>query len=481
MEAGSFRKYRQSLGFSNHFIDCVLISGRSAQMDITVLPSTCSWGQPFFWRVAIRGRFIHCLRIMDDRTSRFELMAPAGSYAALSAAIRARADSVYFGVDKLNMRSRASSPFTLADLKRIARICRWCGVKAYLALNVIVYDDEINMLKEICDAAKEARIDAIIASDISAIEYARDIGLDVHISVQANISNISAVRFYARYADVMVLARELTLEQIAAISHAIREEGITGPSGRPVQIELFAHGALCVAISGKCYMSLGCYDQSANRGACFQNCRRAYRLVDVETGDELEVQNRYIMSPKDLCTIQHLDRLAEAGVTVFKLEGRARTPQYVSVVTKAYREALDAVAAGSFDEKDFRPLDKGLQTVFNRGFWDGGYYLGSKMGEWAASGHSQATHKRIQLGVVSNYFAKIGVCEFTLWQQELLPGCELLVEGPTTGTVQTHLESLRIDGQPAAKAVKDDKVTFALPEKVRRQDKVYLLQPVIEH
>jgi putative protease len=415
---------------------------------------------------------------MTKQKSRFELMAPAGSYGALSAAIRAGADSVYFGVDKLNMRSRAASPFSLGDLRRIARICRWCGVRSYLALNVIVYDDELELLREICDAAKAAHVDAIIASDISAIEYARSIGLEVHISVQANISNIGAVRFFARYADVMVLARELTLEQIEAIGAAIREENITGPSGELVQIELFAHGALCVAISGKCYMSLGCYNQSANRGACFQNCRRAYRLVDVETGDELEVQNRYIMSPKDLCTIQHLDKLAEAGVSVFKLEGRARTAQYVDTVTKAYREALDAVEAGTFDEKDFRPLDKGLQTVFNRGFWDGGYYCGEKMGEWAAVGHSQATHKRVQLGVVSNYFAKIGVCEFTLWQQELLPGCELLVEGPTTGAVQTVAESIRVDGQPADKAVKNDKVTFALPGRARRQDKVFLLQPV---
>jgi len=414
---------------------------------------------------------------MSSKISRFELMAPAGSYAALSAAIRAGADSVYFGVDKLNMRSRAASPFTLGDLRRIARICRWCGVKSYLALNVIVYDDELETMHEICDAAQAAGLDAVIASDISTIEYARSIGLEVHISVQANISNIAAVRFFSRYADVMVLARELTLEQIAAISAAIREEDIRGPKGELVQVELFAHGALCVAISGKCYMSLGCYNQSANRGACFQNCRRAYRLVDVETGDELEVQNRYIMSPKDLCTLQHLDKLAEAGVTVFKIEGRARTPQYVDIVIKAYREALDAVESGIFDEKDFRPQDRGLQTVFNRGFWDGGYYLGNTMGEWAASGHSQATHKRIQLGVVSNYFARIGICEFTLWQQELLPDCELLVEGPTTGAVQVHLDSLRVDGELAGKALKDDKVTFAVPEKVRRQDKVFLLVP----
>ena len=404
-------------------------------------------------------------------------MAPAGSYAALSAAIRSGADSVYFGVDKLNMRSRAASPFGLNDLKRIARICRWCGVKSYLALNVLVYDDELGTMQEVCDAAKSANIDAIIAADISAIEYARSIGTEVHISVQANISNMGSVRFYARYADVMVLARELTLEQIAAIGNAIREENITGPSGKPVRIELFAHGALCVAISGKCYMSLGTYNQSANRGACFQNCRRAYRITDVETGDELEIQNQYVMSPKDLCTLPYLDKLAEAGVTVYKLEGRARTAQYVGAVAKAYRAGLDAVEAGTFNPENFQPLDAGLADVFNRGFWDGGYYCGEKMGEWAASGHSQATRKRIQLGIVSNFFAKIGVVEFTLWQQELLPGCELLVEGPTTGAVQTIAETLRVDGQPSDKAIKGDKVTFALPEKARRQDKVFLLQP----
>lgn len=407
-------------------------------------------------------------------------MAPAGSYAALAAAIRAGADSVYFGVDKLNMRSRAASPFGLDDLKRIARICRWCGVKSYLALNVIVYDDELETVREICDAAKAANIDAVIASDISAIEYARSIGLEVHISVQANVSNVGAVRFFARYADVMVLARELTLKQIEEIGRAIREGEIRGPKGELVQIELFAHGALCVAISGKCYMSLGCYNQSANRGECFQNCRRAYRLTDVETGDELEVQNQYIMSPKDLCTLPHLDKLAEAGVSVYKLEGRARTAQYVSTVTKAYRAGLDAVEAGIFKSENFQPLETGLASVFNRGFWDGGYYCGEPMGEWAASANSQATHKRIELGVVSNYFAKIGVVEFTLWQQELLPGCELLVEGPTTGAVQTHIESLRVEGKPADRAVKNDKVTFAVSEKVRRQDKVFLLDPVGE-
>jgi len=426
-------------------------------------------------------------------------MAPAGTYAALAAAIRAGADSVYFGIDRLNMRSRAASPFQLADLRRIARICRWCGVRSYLALNVIVYEDELPTVREICDAAKAARIDAVIATDIAVIKYARSIGLKVHISVQANISNLEAVRFYARYADTLVLARELTLEQIKAIGTAIREENITGPSGKPVKIELFAHGALCVAVSGKCYMSLAIYNRSANRGECFQNCRRKYRVIDVETGDELDIENQFVMSPKDLCTIQYLDKLADAGVTVFKLEGRARSANYVRVITSAYREALDALEAGTYDPENFRMSDSGegkevrsqsrqentrrdwrkeLATVFNRGFWDGGYYCGKKLGEWAASGHSQATRKRVQLGVVSNFFAKIGVVEFTLWQQELLPGCELLVEGPTTGAVQTVVESFRVNGRPACKAVKGDKVTFTVPRKVRRQDKVFLLAPV---
>jgi U32 family peptidase len=424
------------------------------------------------------GGISHSAGLMKEKRSIYEVMAPAGSYDSLSAAIRAGADSVYFGVDRLNMRSRAASPFQLSDLRKIARICRWCGVKSYLALNVIIYDDELAVMREICDAAKGAGVDAIIAADIAAVEYAHSIGLEVHMSVQANVSNLSAVRFYARYADVMVLARELTLEQVKGISDGIVAEDIRGPKGELVQLELFAHGALCVAISGTCYMSLGCFNQSANRGACFQNCRRAYRLTDVETGEELELQNRYVMSPKDLCTLPHLDKMAEAGVRVFKLEGRARTAQYVRAVTEAYRRGLDAVEAGRFRAEDFDPMEAGLDAVFNRGFWDGGYYCGKPMGEWAASGHSQATHKRVQLGLVTNYFGKIGVCEFKLWQHELLPGCELLIEGPTTGAVPVYVEAFRVGGEPADRAVKDDMVTFSLPEKARRMDKVFWLQPL---
>ena len=413
---------------------------------------------------------------MQKNNPPLELMAPAGSYPALAAAIRAGADSVYFGVDRLNMRSRAASPFSLADLGRIVRICHWCGVRAYLALNVIIYDAELETMREVCDSAKAAGVDAVIASDIAAIEYARSIGLEVHLSVQANISNIEAVRFYARYADVLVLARELDLQQIRAIHQTIQEEEIRGPSGELLRIELFAHGALCVAISGKCYMSLGVYNHSANRGACFQNCRRKYRIIDAETGDELEIENQYVMSPKDLCTIRHLDQLLEAGVSVFKLEGRARPAQYVSTVTRAYRTALDALESGTYQPDDFAPEKMGLDTVFNRGFWEGGYYCGEKLGEWAATGHSQATHKRVQLGVISNYFSRIGVAEFTLWQQELLPETELLIEGPTTGAVEVIAKTLRVEGKPALKAVKGDRVTVAVPQKVRRNDKIFRME-----
>ncbi len=403
-------------------------------------------------------------------------MAPVGSYAALAAAVRAGANSVYFGVDRLNMRARAASPFHLGDLRRIARICRWCGVRSYLTLNTLVYDEDMSLMREICAVAADAGVDAVIATDIAAIECVRDAGLEVHISVQANISNIAAVRFYSRWADVVVLARELTLEQIANISSVIRDESITGPSGRRLQIEMFAHGALCVAISGKCYMSLGLYNTSANRGACYQTCRRKYRVTDVETGDELEVENNFVMSPKDLCTIQHIDKLVAAGVEIFKLEGRGRSANYVSAVTRAYREALDAVETGTYDSKDFDPVEKGLQKVFNRGFWSGGYYCGAKLGEWSGDGHSQATRKRVQLGVVSNFFGRVNVVEFTLWQEILHVGEELLVEGSTTGAVTAVADELRVDGGVVNTACKGDCVTFALPAKARRGDKVFLLE-----
>ncbi|MGD9872827.1 MAG: peptidase U32 family protein [Kiritimatiellia bacterium] len=403
-----------------------------------------------------------------------ELMAPAGSYDSLSAAIRAGADSVYFGIDRLNMRARAASPFTLGDLRKIARICRRCRVRSYLALNTILYDEDIESVREICAAAKEAGISAVIAGDIAAIRIARDTGLEVHISVQANISNMEAVRFYAQYADVLVLARELTLDQISAISRKMKSEKIKGPSGQPVQIELFAHGALCVAVSGKCYMSLAQYNTSANRGACYQTCRRKYLLSDAETGEELIVDNQFIMSPKDLCTVQYLDQLLGAGVSILKIEGRGRTADYVATVTAVYREALDAWRDGKWTKELGAVWMARLESVFNRGFWDGGYYCGEKLGEWSGRGNSQASVKRVQIGLVEHFYGAPKVMQFTMMQRELKSGDVVLVEGPTTGALRQAVGEIRVDGKPAATAVKGDVVTMGMPAKVRLKDKVYL-------
>ena len=349
-------------------------------------------------------------------------MAPAGSYASLAAAVRAGADSVYFGIDRLNMRARAASPFTLDDLRKIARICRWCRVRSYLALNTILYDEDIASVREICRAAKAAGLTAVIAADMAAIRIARSEGLDVHVSVQANISNMEAVRFYAQYADVLVLARELTLEQISAISRRIEEEKIAGPSGELVRLELFVHGVLCVAVSGKCYMSLAQYNTSANRWACYQTCRRKYLLSDAETGEQLVVDNQFIMSPKDLCTVQHLDRVLATGVGILKIEGRGRTPDYVATVTGVYREALNALQQGSWTRARADEWMARLETVFNRGFWEGGYYCGEKLGEWSGKGNSQASVKRVQIGRVEHYYPAPRVMQFTMMQRELKPG-----------------------------------------------------------
>lgn len=414
-----------------------------------------------------------------------EIMAPAGSYESLSAAIRSGADSVYFGVDKLNMRSRSASPFKLSDLRKIARLCRRCGVRSYLALNVIVYDHELEDMRTICDAAKEAGITAVIAADIAAIEYARSIDLEVHISTQANVSNLEAARFYSRYADVVVLARELELESIRYIADQIREQDIRGPSGNLLEIELFVHGALCVAISGKCGMSLAAYDSSANRGACFQSCRRRYQLTDQETGEEFALENEYIMSPKDLCTVMYLDKIVNAGVRVLKLEGRGRSADYVAHVTSVYREAVDNLyacqQAGELEEGAWPKQEllddwmTRLYAVFNRGFWEGGYYCGKKIGEWAAASSSKAEKIRMQLGRVTNYFNKLNVVEFKCHQPELKIGDELLFIGETTGSVEFPVESLRVNGQPAESAAMHDMVTVPAPVKVRRGDKVWKL------
>lgn len=401
-------------------------------------------------------------------------MAPAGSEAALSAAINAGADSVYFGVGKLNMRAR-SADFTPDDLPQIAARCRDAGVKSYLALNTIVYDDELDEMRALCDAAKAAGVSAVIATDIATIETARSIGLQVHMSVQANVANSQALEFYSRYADTVVLARELTLEQISNLWKTIQERDLRGPGGELVRLELFAHGALCVAISGKCSMSLAQNNHSANRGACLQTCRRAYRVTDEETGEELVIDNKYVMSPKDLCTVEYLDRIVDSGISVLKIEGRARPADYVALVTRIYREALDALADGTYNPEACDAWIAELSKVFNRGFWHGGYYCGKPLGEWAGSSHSQATETRDQIGTVSNFFNKLNIAEFKLIKHPVKPGDTLLVEGPTTGAVRFTAENLRVDGEPADSAKPGDLVTLALPAKARRQDKVFLL------
>lgn len=401
-------------------------------------------------------------------------MSPAGSEAALAAAIRAGADSVYFGVGQLNMRAR-SAGLKPEALPKIARRCRAAGVKSYLALNTIVYDHEIEEMHALCDAAKAAGVSAVIATDIATIEYARSIGLEVHISVQANVTNFQALEFYARYADTVVLARELSLEQISAIAKKVQEKNLRGPSGKLIRLELFAHGALCVAVSGKCFMSLSQYNRSANRGSCFQPCRRSYRVTDEETGEELVIDNKYVMSPKDLCTIRYLDKITAAGISVLKIEGRGRSADYVATVTRIYREALDALAAGTCTPEKFAPWLAELGKVFNRGFWHGGYYCGEKLGEWAGSADSQATEQRDEIGVLNNFFIQAGVAEFTLRRFAIKNGDALLIEGPTTGALRFTAKGLRVNGKPAESAGPNDLITLALPRKARRQDKVFLL------
>jgi putative protease len=403
-----------------------------------------------------------------------ELMSPAGSEAALAAALRAGANSVYFGVGRLNMRAR-SAHFSVDQLPVLARRCRAVGVKSYLALNTVVYDEELAEMRTLCDAARAANVSAVIAADIAVIEYARSIGLEVHLSVQANVTNFPALQFYARYADTLVLARELTLEQISNLWNAARAHDVRGPSGQPIRLELFAHGALCVAVSGKCYMSLAQYAHSANRGACFQPCRRSYRVTDEESGAELVIDNKYVMSPKDLCTLQCLDRITRAGISVLKIEGRGRSADYVDTVTRAYRAELDALAAGTYTPEGAAARVAELERVFNRGFWHGGYYCGEPLGEWAGAPDSQATQQRDEIGVLSNVYQRANIAEFILRRQPLRNGDLLLIEGPTTGVLHCTVEGLRVNGVPAETALPNDAVTLALPCKARRQDKVFLL------
>ena len=427
-------------------------------------------------------------------------MAPAGNFECLHAAIQGGANSVYFGVGQLNMRSHSANNFTPQDLSEVCRICREAGVKSYLTLNIVLYQEDLDPMRKTLDAAKAAGIDAIIASDMAAIEYCREIGLEVHISTQLNVSNVLALKFYAQFADVIVLARELNLNQVKDICRAIEKEQIKGPSGNLVRVEMFAHGALCMAVSGKCYLSLHAYGASANRGSCFQVCRRGYEVTDLETGNQLNVDNKYIMSPKDLCTIEFMDKIIDAGVKVFKIEGRARNAEYVRRCSQVYRAAADAVCDGTFSPEMGAAMKASLSEVFNRGFWDG-YYQGARLGEWSAVYGSQSTRKKTYIGKVTNWFSRIGVAEILIETGELSLGDDILLSGRTTGVMEFTVTDLRVETAPAGKAVKGTSCSVAVPldgmpedrvseyaasgappEKVHphRGDKVYLWQKIQE-
>jgi len=403
-----------------------------------------------------------------------ELMSPAGSYEALMAAIKAGCNSVYFGVEQLNMRARSSNNFTLEDLKRIAEIGKENNVKTYLTLNTILYDHDITLMKSIVSTAKENGVTAIIAADHAVMNYAKKNGMEIHISTQANVSNIDTVEFYANFADVVVLARELSLMQVADISREIKRRNITGPSGKLVELEIFAHGALCMAVSGKCYLSLHSHFASANRGACIQNCRRSYVVTDKEDGMEFEIDNEFIMSAKDLCTIDFLDKILDAGVSVLKLEGRGRSVDYVHTVTKCYNEAIDAYLEGTYTKDKIENWKTQLATVFNRGFWDG-YYLGRKMGEWCDENGSKSSKKKIYLAKGLKYFEQAKVGEFQCESHSLSVGDEIMITGPTTGYIEMKIEELRVDGKPTDKVVKGNIFTIMSDEKIRPSDKLYKL------
>ena len=404
----------------------------------------------------------------------YEIMAPVGSYESLMAAINAGADSVYFGIEGLNMRSKSANNFTTEDLYRIAAICREHGVKSYLTVNTIIYDEDLELMRRIIDAAKDAEVSSIIAADVAPMLYARSIGVEVHLSTQLNITNVEALRFYAQFADVVVLARELNMDQVATIHRAILEEPILGPGGQPIRIEMFAHGALCMAVSGKCYLSLHEHGKSANRGSCSQVCRRSYEVRDKETGIELEVDNEYIMSPKDLKTIHFLNKMLDSGVRVLKIEGRARGPEYVDAVVRAYREAVDSYLAGTFDEARVEQWDKHLGEVFNRGFWDG-YYQGQTMGEWTKHYGNKATEKKVLVGKVIKHFSKLGVAEIAVEASEMQLGDHLLITGTTTGVMYFDAKEIRYELNPVEKANKGTRVSIPVPDKVRPNDKVFKL------
>ncbi len=402
----------------------------------------------------------------------FEIMAPVGSWESLAAALAAGADAIYFGIEGLNMRSRSSANFTADDMARIAGICAEKGVRTYLTVNTVIYDNDMETMRMIISRARQAGISAIIASDMAAIMYAREIGQEVHISTQVNVSNTEAVRFYSQFADVMVLARELNMEQVAEIHHAIEKENICGPNGEKIRLEMFCHGALCMAVSGKCYMSLHEMNSSANRGACNQICRRAYTVRDKETGDELEIDNQYIMSPKDLKTIHFLNKMVDAGVRVFKIEGRARGPEYVAEAVACYSEALQAITDGTYNEEKIAAWDDRLVKIFNRGYWNG-YYMGERLGEWSAKYGSSATRVKSYAGKAMRYFSKIGIGEFLMEAGELHTGDEVVITGPTTGALIFTIKELRFDLKPVDCVTKGQLFSMPVPEKVRPSDKLY--------
>ncbi|MBO1734857.1 MAG: collagenase-like protease [Coprobacter sp.] len=402
----------------------------------------------------------------------FEIMAPVGSYESLTAAIQGGANSIYFGIEGLNMRARSSNNFTVNDLHEIVCICNEHHIKSYLTVNTVIYDEDLKLMRRIIDAAREAGLSAIIASDVAAMSYASSIGVEVHLSTQLNISNAEALKFYARYADVVVLARELSLEQVAGIYKTICDENIKGPGGELIRIEMFCHGALCMAVSGKCYLSLHEMNASANRGACMQVCRRAYTVKDKESDLELEVDNQYIMSPKDLKTIHFMNKMIDSGVRVFKIEGRARGAEYVRTVVSCYREAVEAYLDNSFTDEKIEDWNERLATVFNRGFWNG-YYLGQRLGEWTSRYGSSATKTKVLIGKGIKYFSKLGVAEFQIESRSLKVGDEILITGPTTGAVTTIVDEIRVDLKPVDKAVKGERFSIKLKEKIRPSDKLF--------
>lgn len=408
--------------------------------------------------------------------SDIEIMSPVGSMEMLMAAFQGGANSVYFGIGNLNMRSKSSKNFTIEDLKNIANLCNERGVKSYITLNTVVYDGELNDMKAVVDAAKENNISAIIASDISVIQYAYSKGVEVHISTQSNVTNIEAVRFYSHFADVMVTARELNLDQVKEIIETIEKENIRGPKGELIRIEVFAHGALCMAVSGKCYISLDLMNSSANRGACLQACRRPYKVTDKDGGLEMEVDNEYIMSPEDLKTLDFIDKILDTGVRVLKIEGRGRNPEYVKKVSAVYRAAVDAYFKGEFTQENIAKWNTELSSVYNRGFWDG-YYLGQKIGEWTKQYGSRATHKKVYVGKVTNFFKNINVAEIKLESHDLQLGDDIYVIGDTTGVYEDKIEEIRLELKPVEKVIKGDVFSMATKEILRRNDKVYKIIP----